>query len=213
MRKIHRALRAAASIAALAALLLATSANASTITYSTDSPATGFNGGASLTLDASGAGVPATLAFIPNAAITTGIPSNVNFGNFTLVCPTCTTQAGMTGATFDPFTFDLVIVDITDGNAAGTFVGSSTGGSIFSNAGEITINWAPLILGPGTTNAAPGSNFGNTFFTTTVFTAIVAPNSGCPGAIHGSGIRQRSPRALGDRAPRQRDSGPWSDPA
>jgi hypothetical protein len=165
----------ATSIAGVAILMMAASASASTVTYSTNAAGTGFFGGG-LTMSSS-SGVAATLAFVPDVNITTGIPSNVNFGNFTLACVTCGTQAaGGTGATFSPFSFNLIITDNSDG-ATGKFVGTSTGGLVFNNASPITINWAPLVLGPGTLNATSG-NFNFTIFTTTVFTGIVAPNSG-----------------------------------
>ena len=172
MKVIKRLVRAA-SIAGMAIFMAATSASAATITYSTNAANTGFNGGSSLTLDNS-AGVAATLAFLPNANTSSGVPSNVNFGIFTLACPSCTTEAG---ASFSPFTFDLVITDVTHGGATGTFVGTSTGGAVFSNASLLTIDWAPLQLGPGVNNAT-GGNFGTAIFSTTVFTGIVAPNSG-----------------------------------
>lgn len=156
-------------------LLTALSANASIITYNTDGAGTGFAGGSSLTLN-NASGEAATLTFVGNTNVSTGVPSNVNFGKFTLVCPTCSTQALGVGSVFGAFAFDLLITDVTDG-ATGLFVGTSTGGSVFSNVSQVTINWAPLALGPGTTNALSG-NFAGTTFTTTVFTGIVAPNSG-----------------------------------
>ncbi len=165
----------AASITGAAVILMAASASASTIVYNTDAAGTGF-GGTVLALN-SVLGAPATLTFVPDANIATGIPSNVNLGIFTLVCTTCSVQGGSTSATFDPFSFDLVVTDVTDGMAMGTFVGTSTGGTVFSNVSPIVVNWAPLVLGPGTTNATHG-NFAQTFFTTTGFTGIVAPNSG-----------------------------------
>lgn len=165
----------AASIAGVAVCMMAASASATTITYNTNAAGTGF-GGTSLILNNS-LGAAATLTYIPDENITTGVPSNVNFGNFTLVCPLCTTQASLVGGSvFDPFTFNLIITDVTD-NATGHFVGSSTGGAVWSDVSQITVNWAPLVLGPGTTNALSG-NFGGTVFSTTVFTGIVAPNSG-----------------------------------
>jgi len=163
-----------ASMIGVAVLLTAASAGAATVTYSTNAPGTGF-GGTSLTLNSS-FGAAATLTFIPDVNITTGVPSNVNFGNFTLVCPLCTTQAIGAGSLFNPFTFNLIITDVTDG-ATGQFVGSSTGGLVFSDVSQITVDWQPLQLGPGTNNALSG-DFGPTIFTTTVFTGIVAPNSG-----------------------------------
>jgi hypothetical protein len=164
----------AASITGVALFMMAASASAS-ITYSTDTTATGFNGTTLDTLNNS-TGVAATLHFTPDINITTGVPSNVNFGLFTLACPTCTTQAGGVGTHFNAFTFNLVITDVTDG-ASGQFIGSSTGGNVFHDVSQITVNWAPLQLGPGTNNALSG-NFGSTVFSTTVFTGIVAPNSG-----------------------------------
>ncbi len=164
----------AASMTGAAILMMAASASADTITFSTNGPGTGF-GGSSLILNNS-TGAAATLAFVPNASIVTGVPSNVNFGIFALACPTCSTLAGGIGSTFSPFTFDLIVTDITDG-ATGKFTGTSTGGMVYSNLSGLTVNWAPLQLGPGTNNAMSGS-FGPTSFTTTVFTGIVAPNSG-----------------------------------
>lgn len=158
----------------LTALLLATSAGAANITFNTNAAGTGF-GGSSLMLSSS-SGQAATLTFIPDSDISTGVPSNVNFGNFTLVCPSCTTQVVGTGSTFSAFTFDLILTDVTDGGT-GIFQGTSTGGDLYSDVSQLTINWAPLQLGPGTNNAASGT-FGASVFSTTVFTGIVAPNSG-----------------------------------
>lgn len=172
--KVTERLVRVASIAAVAGLMMvAASADAATITYNTNAAGTGFSGGSSLILGSS-AGVAATLTFFPNADTTSGVPSNVNFGLFTLACPSCTT---VSGATFNPFTFDLIITDVTDGGATGKFVGTSTGGAVFNNASLVTIDWAPLQLGPDANNATSGS-FGPTLFSTTVFTGIVAPNSG-----------------------------------
>ena len=94
------------------------------------------------------------------------------------MCATCTTTLG----TYLPsFVFDLVITDVTDGNATGTFHGTSsnTGIEIFSNSSSVNVAWAPLQLGPGGNNATTGS-FGSTIFTNTIYTGIVAPNSGTP---------------------------------
>jgi hypothetical protein len=131
-------------------------------------------------------GANATLTFIPDINSTVGLPSNVDFGNFTLVCAACSTQAIGTGSVFSPFSFNLIITDVTDGGATGKFVGSSSGGTVFSDVSPIQINWAPLVLGPGSTNATSG-NFGPTIFTTTAFTGIVAPNSG---EVHGQSTIQ-----------------------
>ncbi len=165
----------AASITGVAVIVMAASARADTVTFNTNAAGTGF-GGTSLTLN-QGSGDTAALTFAPDANVVTGIPSNVNLGIFTLTCAECTTQGGGSGATFMPFTFDLVVTDVTDGGATGTFVGTSVGGTVYSNVSPIEINWAPLSLGPGTTNATNG-DFGPTMFSTTVYTGIVAPNSG-----------------------------------
>jgi hypothetical protein len=106
------------------------------------------------------------------------VPSGINFGIFDLNCATCTKQSAPSavGATFGAFTFDLVITDVTDG-AAGVFIGTSTGGSVFLDQSTIKINWAPAQLGTGTNNAKSG-NFLGTFFTITPFSIIVNPASG-----------------------------------
>ena len=63
-------------------LLMAASSLAANVTFSTDTAATGF-GGTSLTLNNSG-GAAAQLTFLPQASLSVGVPSNVNYGNFTL---------------------------------------------------------------------------------------------------------------------------------
>jgi hypothetical protein len=167
----------AASITGVAILMLAASASATTITYTTNGAGTKFVSSGTLVLNST-SGAAATLTYIPNVGSTSGVPSNLNLGDFLLACPNCTTQAGGSGSNFAAFSFDLVITDTTDG-ASGQFVGSSTGGAVFSNLSGLTVNWVPLILGPGTTNTLSG-NFGTTFFTTTTFTGLAAPNSGTP---------------------------------
>lgn len=164
----------AAWITGVAVFMMAASANATIITYNTNAAGTGF-GGTSLTL-ASNFGAAATLTFIPDPNTSTGTPSNINLGNFTLVCPTCSTQEVGLGSYFNFFTFNLIVTDVTDG-ATGLFVGTSAGGSVFSDVSQIAVTWDPLQLGPNGNNASSGS-FGSTSFTTTVFTGIVAPNSG-----------------------------------
>ena len=161
--------------------LTAASARAGDITYTTNSVGTEFVGGVnSLTLDSS-LGDGATLTFVPNSTSTTGLPSNLDLGDFLLVCPTCT---GAQTTIFPMFTFDLVVDDTTDG-ATGEFIGSSTGGTVSANSSTIEIGWttAPvnsLQLGPGASNAL-GGNFGFTIFDkVTNITSVVAPNSGSP---------------------------------
>jgi hypothetical protein len=163
-----------ASRAGVALILLAVCASASTVTFNTNAAGTGF-GGTSLTLSNS-LGAAATLTFVPDADTVTGVPSNINFGIFNLLCAACSTQAIGAGSFFDPFTFNLIVTDVTDG-ATGLFVGTSTGGTVFSDVSQITIFWLPLQIGPGTSNASSG-DFGPTFFTTPAYTGIVAPNSG-----------------------------------
>ena len=175
--KIGRCVQAAPFTAA-ALFMLVASASAATITFNTTatgSAGTGFNGSGNLSLNQS-SGVAATLGFVadPNASV--GIPSGINFGNFTLACASCTVLSGGVGATFGAFTFDMVITDITDG-ATVTFVGTSAGGSVYLDQSTIVIAWAPAQIGTGTNHASSGS-FGSTFFTTTPFTIIVNPTSG-----------------------------------
>jgi PEP-CTERM motif len=174
--KIGRFVQAASF--GVAVLTMAANANAAAVTFNTTatgSAGTGFNNSGNLNLNQS-SGTAATLGFVadPNASV--GIPSGINFGNFTLACASCTTLAGGVGATFGAFTFDMVITDVTDG-ATGTFVGTSAGGSVYLDQSTIVIAWAPAQIGTGTNHASSG-NFGSTFFTTTPFTIIVNPTSG-----------------------------------
>lgn len=166
----------AAGITAVALFLMVASASASTVTFNTSSALTIFVGGTDV-LNSTG-GAAATLTFNPNPVSTSGVPSNVNFGDFLLSCPTCGTQASGLGTSFGAFTFDLVVTDTTD-TATGEFVGTSTGGSVWSNVSQVSITWSPLQLGPGTSSALTG-NFGSTFFNISSPTLIVAPNSGTP---------------------------------
>jgi hypothetical protein len=87
--KIRTFFRAPTIAAAL--FVTAAAANAATITINTSgtgTAGTGFNDSGVLTLTNS-SGAAATLAFVPDADSTVGLPDNVNFGNFTLSCPTC----------------------------------------------------------------------------------------------------------------------------
>ena len=58
-------------------------------------------------------------------------------------------------------------------------MGTSTGGSVYSDSSAITIDFTPLQLGTGTNNATSG-NFGATDFiiANSGIVDIVAPNSG-----------------------------------
>ena len=155
-------------------LTIAMSTQGAPITYNTNDPGTGF-GGISLMLNST-TGATATLEFIPNANGNIGVPSNLNYGTFVLRCALCSTQSLGIGAFFNPFMFDLIITDVTNG-ARGRFAGFSDGGTVYSNVSPINLDWVPLEVGPGTNNAASG-NFGSTVFQITPRTQIVAPNSG-----------------------------------
>ena len=158
------------------AVMMAASASATPITYNTNTAATQFVSSGTLTLNQN-SGAAATLVFSPIGSTAVGVPSNISFGDFNLTCAGCSTQAvGTNFAVFNAFTFNLVVTDVTDGSATGRFVGTSTGGTVYSDTSTITVNWAPLQLGPGTSNALSG-NFGTTYFGTTNFTAIVAQNT------------------------------------
>ncbi len=180
--------------AALGMLVIAMgNVGAAAVTYGT-SPGTQFlSGGLSLN---SSLGAAATLAFTPTSFTSVGTPSNVNYGMFSLICASCTTQATGGGAVFSAFTFDLYITELDEDlntKATGRFRGTANGGTVFSDVSPITITWVPLVLGPGTTNAISG-NFGATTFIIDNATFIVAPNSGAApgqstveGAVNGQG--------------------------
>lgn len=158
--------------------VMAVGASANPITFNTSatgSSGTGFNQGGNLTLNQS-SGTAAALSFVPDPNTTVGVPGNINYGNFTLSCALCSTQAIGVGSTFNAFTFDLIVTDVTDG-AVGKFLGSSPGGSVFLDASTITITWLPVQLGPGSSNVVSG-NFGPTFFTINPTSRIVNPTSG-----------------------------------
>ena len=167
-----------ATLTGVAVFMMAAGASAATITFNTaqtGSGGTGFNGSGNLVLQSS-SGAAANLAFVPDMNSVNAVPGNVNFGNFTLACASCSTQAGGLGSSFAAFTFDLVITDVTDG-ATGIFVGTAAAGTAYLDSSTITLNWLPLQLGPGTSNATSG-NFGPTSFQTTPQTKIVNPRSG-----------------------------------
>lgn len=165
------------SFAGLCVFMVAASASAATVTFNTNGSGTGFNGTSNLVLNSSSTlGVPATLTFIPNPNLTISVPTNVNYGIFSLLCTSCTTLAGGIGAIFPNFTFNLLITDVTDG-ATGRFVGTNSGNTVFRDVSQITVHWVPAQLGVGTNNALSG-NFGATSFRINQTSRIVAPNSG-----------------------------------
>jgi hypothetical protein len=196
----------AVPIAGLAVSMMAASAYAGSITtynspiiyYTTNAqggtPTEFVAGVNSLTLDASsfsGTATAATLTFVPNTGSGTGTPSNIDLGDFLLTCTGCSTSSGtpQATATFSAFTFDLVVSECTTSActntaATGEFVGTSSGGTVYSDTSPISVSWSTtpnsdLDLGPGTNNALNG-NFGPVSFDITGVTLIVGPNSGTP---------------------------------
>lgn len=101
-------------------------------------------------------------------------PTNISYGNVTLECAVadCSTLTD----SFLGFTIDVVVNDVTDGGI-GTFVGTSSGGTVTAGSSNLSISWAPAQLGPGTNNAS-SSTFGPNTFTINSFVLIPAPNSG-----------------------------------
>jgi hypothetical protein len=167
---------------AVAVVMTATSARGATIYYNTNAAGTEFVPSDTLSL-ASTSGVAATLTFTANSTSPVGVPppSEVDLGNFTLVCSTCSTT---TSSTFGAFTIDLIVTECANAAcsstiAVGKYVGTSAGGKVYSDSSSIVIDWTPLQLGPGTNNATSG-NFGSTTFTIADggIVDIVAPNSG-----------------------------------
>lgn len=161
---------------------MAAGAHASTITFTTNAPTTKYLTGGTITNSgltlANEFGAAATLTFVPDVSSTVGIPSNVNYGDFLVTCAACSTQAIGAGSFFNMFTFDLVVTDVTDG-ATGTFLGTSTGGNVYSDVSQVNITWTPVSFGPGTLGASSG-NFGPTIFNINTTTRVVSPNSGTP---------------------------------
>ena len=175
-----------AAVAVAVLVFATTSAFAASITYNTNSALTGFvsSNGSPITVTnllASSNNPQSSLLFTPNPTAATGTPSGLNLGDFLLTCTGCGTTAS---TIFNPFSFDLVVTDVTDG-ATGMFIGTSSGGTVSSNSTTIVIHWATAIvgsleLGPGTFNANSG-NFGTTVFNKlTADTVLAAPNSGSP---------------------------------
>jgi hypothetical protein len=157
-------------------LLLAANANAGTISYTTNDAGTGFVDGntTSLTLNGYYAGAPATITFVPDTTNGAGVPSSVSFGDFVVVCSSCTTQANHSSfAYFTGFTFDLVVSDSSDG-ATGEFIGTSSGGYVYSDVTEVQVNWQSTSIGAGTLNALTG-NFGTTAFDLVSATTALNP--------------------------------------
>jgi hypothetical protein len=166
-------------VAAILIMMLAATASASSIVYdTTDSTNTGFNGlGGVLTLNST-SGVAATLVYTAVPDSTVGVPTNINLGKFVLTCAACGASPSGASAVFASFTFDLFVsLDTpTTDTGVGEFIGTSTGGTAWSNSSNIAITWSPLLIGPGTTGATSG-NFGTSIFTVTSPTLIVSPNT------------------------------------
>jgi hypothetical protein len=176
-----------AAVIVLAAFLLVASASASTINFTTavTSPyVTGFVSGGTISGDkltlsnsSSTGGATATLRFAGINTAGLGTPTYTAEGDFYIVCNSCSTSAaGTASASFASFVFDMYIYDSTDGGYA-EFIGSSAGGTVYSNQSGITITWTPVQQGPGTTNVVSG-NLQTTYFSAPLTTPIVAPNTG-----------------------------------
>jgi PEP-CTERM motif len=188
-----------ACLTGVAVFLMAASASASTISYTTNAAGTEFvtysgtiiDGGLGIdNSGGSGGGAPsspsATLVFEPNTTSNVGTPSNIDLGDFLLTCTGCSTAAQNSAyVSFGAFTFDLLVTETvnTDGSgtlpATGEYVGTSSGGFAFSDESTISIAWSPLQIGPGGSGAITG-NFGDASFVITSPSGIVAPNSGTP---------------------------------
>jgi hypothetical protein len=179
------------------------SASATSVSFSTNTSGTEFAShtggtvsGGNLVLSDS-TGDAATLTYLANTGTTVTVPTNVDFGNFVLACPTCTTSVG---GTFGAFTFDIIVDDTSDG-ATGEFIGTSSGGTYTSNSSTIAIDWStlssPTQLGQGAHNALTG-NFDLTTFTINSTSAIVSPNTGAgETTIQGAVTSAPEPATLG----------------
>jgi hypothetical protein len=167
----------------MAVSVMAASANATAITWSTNAGSL-FTGAGTIQdggLQLVSTDGLATLTYDPTGS--SNPPTNINLGDFQLTCATCTTEAvGTVDAVFNSFTFQIEVTDTTDG-ATGIFTGIGIGGTVWSDVSPISITWSPLVLGPGTNNALTNS-FGLTTFTIGSPTIIVAPNSGTGGGAN-----------------------------
>jgi hypothetical protein len=107
----------------------------------------------------------------------TALTSNINYGEFSLVC-----TLGCDGApvTVPAFTFVITVDDTTD-VAVGNFTGTYSGGQTIAynstgpvGSSSVDVFWSPTQLGSGTSGATSG-NFGPTDFTITNPTQVVDP--------------------------------------
>jgi hypothetical protein len=163
--------------------MTAASATGATIYYTTNAAGTEFVPSDSLVL-ASVSGASATLTFTPNGPSLFSAPpgTEVDLGNFTLVCSACSALAS---AHFNAFTFDIILTECANAGctgspvAIGEWVGTAAAGNVFSDNTSLVINFTPMQLGTGTNNATSG-NFGVTDFiiADSGIVDIVAPNSG-----------------------------------
>jgi hypothetical protein len=147
-------------------MFLAASAHAAVIFY--DVSGSGFNGTNNFTLNQT-SGAAATIVFNDSGNPFSASPpptSVATYGEFDVTCSTCTTAAGGTGATFGAFVFDLVVDDTTDGGTQ-TFIGTSSGGTLFTDNSTVTITWTPATL-----------VYGSTTFTPPAIAGINAPSGG-----------------------------------
>jgi hypothetical protein len=171
----------------LASLTICAGLASASVTYTVTGVYTaGTNtSGADMTIDGSGASAADvfTLDWSINPSNTNTIAatfSNINYGQFALLCTAgCDGQA----VTVPAFTFVITVADSTDGGT-GIFTGNYAGGQqVAFNTGTgigssgVSVTWAPLQIGPGTSNLTAGTTFGPTFFTITSPTGIVDPST------------------------------------
>jgi hypothetical protein len=152
--------------------MMAVSASASVVSYTTSGT---FVSSGTNTLTGTGTGgATGSIVFTGNTTSNAGTPSNINLGDFLDSCTGCsTTASGSAYLTYSGFTFDLVVDDTTSGGI-GHFVGTSGGGTVFSDSASLSldITWGSFIVDSGT--------FGTVVFGVYTPTPIVAQNSGTP---------------------------------
>jgi hypothetical protein len=171
----------------LALLTICAGLASASVTYSVNGVYTAGTdtSGADMTINGSGASAADTFTLDwsispgPTNTISASF-SNINYGQFALLC-----TAGCDGqsVTVPAFTFVITVQDTTDGGT-GIFTGNYGGGqAVAFNSGTgigssgVSVVWAPLQIGPGTSGLTAGTTFGPTFFTITSPTGIVDPST------------------------------------
>jgi hypothetical protein len=157
---------------------IAATASAS-VTYTISGAYTSGTGTSGADMTITGASDTFTLDWTDPSPTTTvtAFFSNINYGEFSLVC-----ASGCDGVpvTVPAFTFVITVNDATDA-AVGQFTGTYSGGQTvaFNTTGpvgssSVDVFWSPTQLGSGTSNATSG-NFGPTDFTISNPTQVVDP--------------------------------------